>query len=113
MSQTAKQIKKIPAFPKSATMPLFSDNAVTVLERRYLKKDDTGTVIEEPKDMLWRVACTIAEGEKAFDKGADTKKLALEFYEMMAKLEFLPNSPTLMNAGRELGQLSACFVLPI
>ncbi len=113
MSQTAAQTKKIPALPKSATVPLFSDNAITVLERRYLKKDSTGTVIEEPKDMLWRVACTIAEGEKEFDKGADTKKLALEFYEMMAKLEFLPNSPTLMNAGRELGQLSACFVLPI
>ncbi len=113
MSQSAKQLKKIPALPKSATMPLFSDNAVTVLERRYLKKDDTGAVIEEPKDMLWRVAWTIAEGEKEFDRGTDTKKLAIEFYEMMAKLEFLPNSPTLMNAGRELGQLSACFVLPI
>ncbi len=113
MSQAAKQVKKIPALPKSATMPLFSDNAVTVLERRYLKKDDTGAVVEDPKDMLWRVAWTIAEGEKEFDSGADTKKLAIEFYEMMAKLEFLPNSPTLMNAGRELGQLSACFVLPI
>ncbi len=113
MSQAAKQVKKIPALPKSATMPLFSDNAVTVLERRYLKKDDTGAVVEDPKDMLWRVAWTIAEGEKEFDRGADTKKLAIEFYEMMAKLEFLPNSPTLMNAGRELGQLSACFVLPI
>ncbi|MCK5915890.1 MAG: hypothetical protein KAG92_07105, partial [Deltaproteobacteria bacterium] len=108
-----KKVKQIPALPKSATMPLFSDNAITVLKRRYLKKSDTGEVVEEPKDMLWRVAVTIAEGEKEFDKDANTKKLATEFYEMMANLEFLPNSPTLMNAGRELGQLSACFVLPI
>ncbi|MCD6535385.1 MAG: vitamin B12-dependent ribonucleotide reductase [Deltaproteobacteria bacterium] len=113
MAKEVKKTKRIPTLPKSATMPLFSDNAITVLERRYLKKNESGEVIEEPQDMLWRVACTIAEGETVFDSEADTKKLAVEFYEMMANLEFLPNSPTLMNAGRELGQLSACFVLPI
>ena len=113
MGKEVTKEKRIPALPKSATLPQFSDNAITVLERRYLKKNETGEVVEEPKDMLWRVAWTIAEGEKPFEPEADIKKLAVEFYEMMAKLEFLPNSPTLMNAGRELGQLSACFVLPI
>ncbi len=113
MGKEVKKEKPIPSLPKSATMPQFSNNAVTVLERRYLKKNEDGEVIEEPKDMLWRVAWTIAEGEKPFEPEADIKKLAVEFYEMMARLEFLPNSPTLMNAGRELGQLSACFVLPI
>jgi len=109
MSSSPKPEKKIPALPKTATRPRFSENATTVLERRYLKKDKSGKAIEDPKDMLWRVAWTIAEGEKEFDDKADIKPLALEFYEMMANLEFLPNSPTLMNAGRELGQLSACF----
>ncbi len=113
MGKEVSKEKRIPALPKSATLPQFSDNAITVLERRYLKKNEAGEVVEEPKDMLWRVAWTIAESEKPFKPQADIKKLAVEFYEMMAKLEFLPNSPTLMNAGRELGQLSACFVLPI
>ena len=113
MGKEANQKKRIPGLPKSATLPQFSDNAITVLERRYLKKNEAGEVVEEPKDMLWRVAWTIAEGEIPFEPKADIKKLAVEFYEMMACLEFLPNSPTLMNAGRELGQLSACFVLPI
>ena len=113
MGKEASQEKRMPALPKGVTLPQFSNNAVTVLERRYLKKNEAGEVVEEPQDMLWRVAWTIAAGEKPFAPGADIKKLAVEFYEMMAKLEFLPNSPTLMNAGRELGQLSACFVLPI
>ncbi|MBN2809706.1 MAG: vitamin B12-dependent ribonucleotide reductase [Deltaproteobacteria bacterium] len=113
MGKAANPEKHLPELPPSTTKPQFSPNAITVLERRYLKKNETGKVIEEPKDMLWRVAWTIAEGEKQFDPEADIRKIAVEFYEMMARLEFLPNSPTLMNAGRELGQLSACFVLPI
>jgi ribonucleoside-diphosphate reductase alpha chain len=90
-----------------------SKNAVTVLERRYLKKDSHGRVIETAADMFRRVADTIAHADKKFKNDADISALANKFYTIMANLEFLPNSPTLMNAGRELGQLSACFVLPV
>lgn len=90
-----------------------SDNAITVLERRYLLKDEKGNVIESPEEMFMRIAQFIASADKNYDAEADVKKTEGEFYSMMANLEFLPNSPTLMNAGRKLGQLSACFVLPI
>jgi ribonucleoside-diphosphate reductase alpha chain len=88
-------------------------NAMRVLEKRYLKKDLEGQVVETPEEMFRRVARFIASAEIAFDPQADVRTLEQQFLEMMTNLEFLPNSPTLMNAGRELGQLSACFVLPV
>ena len=88
-------------------------NALTVLKERYLIKDDVGKVIESPDEMFTRVAKNISKADKLYDKKADLKKTQKEFYEIMANLDFLPNSPTLMNAGTSIQQLAACFVLPI
>jgi len=88
-------------------------NAVSVLERRYLQKDDEGRVIETPAQMFRRVAKAIAAPDAIYDRSVDLKMVEKEFYDVMTRLEFLPNSPTLMNAGTEIGQLSACFVLPV
>ncbi len=93
-------------------LPL-SNNALVVLARRYLRKDEQGKVIETPEDMFRRVADVVAASDRLYDKDADIKAVSDRFYKMMIELRFMPNSPTLMNAGRVLGQLSACFVLPI
>lgn len=91
-----------------------SENAVKVLEKRYLKRDKDGKCIETPADMFRRVADTIASGDLKFGKSqSDVDKLSDRFYEAITNRYFMPNSPTLMNAGRELGQLAACFVLPV
>jgi len=90
-----------------------SQNALTVLEKRYLKKDSQGKVIETPEEMFQRIAKHIASAELIYDPEADIADWEEKFYKLITSLEFLPNSPTLMNAGRELGQLSACFVIPV
>lgn len=91
-----------------------TDNALTVLQRRYLQKDKQGRVIETPEQMFRRVSSFIAAADANYGADEQAVKVAENaFYGMMARLDFVPNSPTLMNAGRALGQLSACFVLPV
>jgi len=91
-----------------------SENALEVLKKRYLLKDESGKVIENPFDMFLRVAKNIAKADYLYGKSdKEVKKTTDNFYKIMSELEFLPNSPTLMNAGTPLQQLSACFVLPV
>lgn len=90
-----------------------SKNALKVLESRYLLKNTEGELIESPQQLLYRVAKYIAKAESSYGKIGDVKKWEKQFYKIMTDLKFLPNSPTLMNAGTTDGQLSACFVLPI
>jgi ribonucleoside-diphosphate reductase alpha chain len=91
----------------------FSENALTVLRKRYLTKDQHGDVIETPEEMFRRVAKAVAQADTSYGQGTDIKELEHKFFSCMSNLDFIPNSPTLMNAGKELGQLSACFVLPV
>src|SRR5579884_1357177 len=93
--------------------PRLSANALTVLRRRYLAKNAAGAPIESPADMFRRVAENVAEAEHLYSARAERGRIAEQFYRLITQLDFLPNSPTLMNAGRDLQQLSACFVLPV
>src|SRR4051794_30804454 len=103
----------LPVNPPSGPVSL-SANARTVLEKRYLVKNEKGKPVEKPEDLFWRVATVVAEADRRYgasDGAVNT--VAEEFYSLMTQRRFEPNSPTLMNAGRPLGQLSACFVLPV
>jgi ribonucleoside-diphosphate reductase alpha chain len=98
--------------PDNMDAARINESALLVLRKRYLIKDSDGEPMETPDSMFRRVADFIARAEEQY-KGGDRDRVADEFYGMLSNLEFLPNSPTLMNAGRELGQLAACFVLPV
>ena len=91
---------------------MFSKNAIRVLEKRYLLKNDNGELVETPQEMVERVAQCVSEADKKYGvSGQEVEALKRSYIELMEKGKFLPNSPTLMNAGRDGGQLSACFVL--
>lgn len=94
-------------------MKPLSINSIEVLESRYLRKDANETFLETADDLFHRVASTVARAELNFGSTSDVNYWEKQFYEAMSNLLFLPNSPALMNAGTSLGQLSACFVLPI
>jgi ribonucleoside-diphosphate reductase alpha chain len=109
--QKRKEIREAKALYGITDELKLTVNAVKVLERRYLRKDENGRVIETPSELFTRVAKNIASAEKKY--GKDTKQIEEEFYSMLSNLDFVPNSPTLMNAGTNIQQLAACFVLPV
>ncbi len=105
---------KLMKMPVDLPDPVLSPNAETVLTRRYLRKDEEGKPLEDYKAMFWRVAASVAGEEKKYEKSTyKPQDLGRIFYQMLVERKFLPNSPTLMNAGTSLGQLAACFVLPV
>ncbi len=100
--------------PRNLPRPSLKPTTEVVLEKRYLRKDLDGALAEDPRGLFWRVASAMAEEEVKYPQSPYTPEaLAREFYDLMTSWRFLPNSPTLMNAGTDLGQLSACFVLPV
>lgn len=102
------------AMPKNLPQPQLKPNTEVVLQKRYLRKSLDGKLSETPRDLFWRVASAIAAEEGKYERSSrEPEALARDFYDLMTAWKFLPNSPTLMNAGTDLGQLSACFVLPV
>lgn len=99
--------------PPATPVPRLSPEAKIVLRSRYLIKNDRGRVTETTPQLFWRIASDVAQAEQLYPAHTRLARPAQRFYESMARLEFLPNSPTLMNAGRPLQQLAACFVLPV
>jgi ribonucleoside-diphosphate reductase alpha chain len=108
--QDIRRVKVIYGVRDDLKLPI---NTLLVLKKRYLLKDDNQNVVESPRELFERVARTVSDGETGFSSRFSRGKVEEKFFQMMEKLEFIPNSPTLMNAGTSLGQLSACFVLPV
>jgi ribonucleoside-diphosphate reductase alpha chain len=108
--QDIRRVKVIYGVKDDLKLPL---NTLLVLKKRYLLKDEKQNVIESPQELFLRVANTVSEAEDAFPSRMEKQQVEEKFFRMMSRLEFIPNSPTLMNAGTSLGQLSACFVLPV
>jgi len=108
--QDIRRVKVIYGVRDDLKLPL---NTLLVLKKRYLLKDEKQNVIESPQELFFRVANTVSEAEDAFPSRMGKHQVEEKFFRMMSRLEFIPNSPTLMNAGTSLGQLSACFVLPV
>lgn len=110
----ADDIIAIPPIPEDLLDVHISENAETVLTKRYLRKGLNGEITEGVRELFWRVAWSIASEEAKYEKSPyKVDELARQFYDLMTNFRFLPNSPTLMNAGTKLGQLAACFVLPV
>src|SRR5918996_5576757 len=99
--------------PPATPLPRLSPEGKLVLRRRYLVRNQRGIVTETIPQLFWRIARDVAQAEELYPAATRLPQAAHRFYASMARLEFLPNSPTLMNAGRPLQQLSACFVLPV
>jgi len=108
-----QQPKEAGGHPSGAPRPSLPPNAFRVLEKRYLAKNQDGKVVETPEQLFRRVAKNMAQADLLYDPQADVDAVEEAFYALISELRFLPNSPTLMNAGRDLQQLSACFVLPV
>lgn len=108
--QDIRQVKVIYGVRDDLKLPL---NTLFVLKKRYLLKDDEKNIVETPRELFRRIAGSVSEGEANFKSKRNKNEVEEKFFRMMTSFEFLPNSPTLMNAGTSLGQLSACFVLPV